>query len=152
MGYVKFDTAGLTKYVNNNIRNGLKEIGQDMVRLIRSSMVPGYGKVYKTKKGIHLASSPGSPPAPLTYRLHDSITYATTFGDKSKPGPRAQSDDFVGVPKKEVSVHTLSVGTSAPYGLAMEKGSKVTGLKARPYLWPALKKSRSIIKEALDRV
>ena len=134
--------------VNGNVRRALVDVGESLVDSIRGSMWFGLGKKYKYKGKIHFASSPGMPPTILSGRLHDSITYATTFGDTSPIGNRAQSGDGVSKPMASIDEHILVIGSNVPYALALEKGIKTRGLAPRPYLWPSLKKGRDTIKKA----
>jgi len=120
-------------------------------------MVPGTGRRYKRKgHRVHVASVPGRPPAPQSRRLHDSIMYFSSFGDKSNIGSSARPSDELRRPKKAPNNHVVSIGSNVPYALALEKGVKrsFTGgrIASRAYLWPSLKRSREMIKEAFTRV
>jgi len=143
----------LKAMVSTEVRSALVEVGTKIVSNVRESMVPGSWRSYKVKGVIHVASAPGKPPAPWSHRLHDSITYRTTFGDKSSLGPRAKSSDAIKEPKRAMGGHAVSIGSNAPYALSMEKGMRSGKRKVanRPYLWPALKRSRGTIKEAFTK-
>ena len=143
--------GALLAEVEKGVREGLIETGMRLVEDIRKSMIPGTGKTYKWKGGSHTSSEPGQPPSPLTYRLHDSISYATTFGDKSGVGARAEDGDAIKEPKRAMGGYAVSVGSNAPYALSLEQGDKGKGIKARPYMWPALYRGRQIIKDAFTR-
>lgn len=145
---VSINKKAIDAIVEKNVRQALVGIGTGLVKKIRNSMVPGTGKSYKIKNTIHIASMPGKPPSPFTYRLHDSITFQSNFGDKSNLGPSAQSGDGVGRPKRTMGGYVVTVGSKVPYALNLEIGNKKKGLAPRPYLWPALKGSRELIKEA----
>lgn len=149
---MKIDREALNRQIEGNVRVGLILAGKGIVELVRASMAAsGGGRTYKTKFGIHTASGPGMPPAPQTWRLHDSIAYHTNFGDSSPVGPRADKGDKISKPKRAMGGYVVSIGSNVPYALSLEKGNRVKKTAARPYLWPALKKSREIIKEAFDR-
>ena len=153
---VRIDRRKLTKYVNDNIREALIDVGGDLVDKIRDSMVPGHGRRYKRRRhmiyNVHFSSAPGRPPAPWTYRLRDSIMFHSSFGDKSIMGPAAKRNDGIKRPCGAMDAHIVSVGTNVEYALNLEKGSKKLHIQARPFLWPALKSSRGLIKEAFNRV
>jgi len=146
------DKKALNMMVEENVREALKITGAGLVKIVKDSMQPGSGRVYKVKGQEHIASSPGQPPAPWSGRLRDSITYHTNFGDKSELGPAAKATDAIGKPKRAMGGYAVSVGSNTPYALTMERGQKIKKVAARPYLWPALKRSRNLIKEAFDRV
>jgi len=150
-----FFKESLIRNVELNIRIGLMEAGAGIVEKVRKSMVPGHGRRWKRKghvrNDVHIASTPGRPPAPWSYRLHDSIMFHTSFGDKSDMGPNAQKTDGIGRPWHIYGEHVVSIGSNVPYAGTMEFGMKEKGIKPRPYLWPSLKKSRALIKKAFDR-
>lgn len=156
---VTIHKALLLNEVEKGVREALIETGIRLVAKIRDSMAPGTGKVYKWKGGVHIASAPGQPPAPFSRRLYNSITYHTTFGDKSdpiltggfyEPGDDPK-DDGVKKPQRAMGGYSVVVGSNVPYALALEMGRKDRGALARPYLWPMLKGSREEIKDAFTR-
>ena len=153
---INFNTQRLIAEVERNVSIALNEVGKGLVEYIRNSMAPGGGKVYKYKTRSHQASAPSQPPSPESGRLKDSITWATSFGTRSNPGGSAQPGDGVGKPETVVGFQSVVVGSNVPYALSMELGQKgKTGrfrTRARPYLWPALKKNRELIKKAFTRV
>ena len=105
--------------VEKDIRPALAEIGVKLVHSIKTSMVPGFGRTYRSGGGVHIASIPGQPPSPWSGRLRDSITYQTTFGDKIGVGAAAKSSDAIKKPKRAMGGHALSVGSNGESALAM---------------------------------
>ena len=149
MSRVHINKIAMIQMVERNTKTAFNKIGAGLVEKVRSSMSAGSGKTYKRKGELpHVASSPGRPPAPWSGRLHDSITFRTSFGQKSSMGGRAKPGDEINEPKGAMGGYALSVGSNVPYALSMEKGQKRNKVAARPYLWPCLVGSRGLIKEA----
>lgn len=149
---ININKAAILKEVELGVKEALIKTGIVLVAKIRTSMSPGTGKTYKWKGGVHTASAPGQPPSPFSRRLHDSITYHTTFGDKSEVGSQAHQADAVGKPKRSMGGYSVVVGSNVEYARSLEMGDKSQGLAPRPFLWPALKMSREDIKDAFTRV
>jgi len=146
-------SRGMVKgIVDAGVKGALITTGESLVVKIRNSMNPGMYRKYKFKGGTHYSSMPGTPPAPWTRRLSDSITYATSFGSKSSPGPSARATDGINSPIGDDTEMVLSVGSNVEYALSMERGLKSKKVSPRPYLWPALSGSRELIKKSFVRV
>ena len=142
---VKFNKHKLIVEVEKNVNIALKLIGKGLVKYTRDSMSTSAG------------STPGSPPGVESGRLYDSITWATSFGPKSRPAGRAFPSDGVGKPKLLEGIKAVVVGSNVPYALALERGARTTRGKkrrvaARPYLWPALRSNKELIIESFKRV
>jgi len=155
MNKVFINKALMVQLVEGDVRPALAEIGAKIVSDVRESMVPGTGRTYKHKGRVHTASAAGRPPSPDSGKLRDSITFHTNFGDQSRVGPMANSGDAIKKPKRAMGGYVVSVGSNVHYALAMEKGTKAgkssRRVADRPYLWPALVRSRGIIKEAFNQ-
>jgi len=150
MARFNLNKALLRKQVESNVRIALVISGTNLTRTIKASMIPGGGGKVTYKGRMHVRSSPNQPPSPMSGRLRDSVHYITSFGVKSPLGPMAKKTDRLSQPK-ETGAMVVSVGTNAEYALAIEKGYRPLNLKKRPYLWPALKGSREMIKDAFTR-
>jgi len=142
---VRFDKHKLIAEVEKNVKAALKLTGKGFVNRIRESMASTEG------------SSAGSPPGVVSGRLQDSITWASTYGARSRAGGRASPSDGVGKPKVTTGSQSVVIGSNVPYALALELGSKTSRgkkrrVKARPYLWPALRGGKDIIIESFSRV
>ena len=146
---VTINKLAATMVAEQGVRGALIETGARLVEKVRASMTPGTGRTYKWKGGQHTASAPDQPPAPFSRRLHDSISYHTTFGDKSSVGQEAEDGDGIKKPQQAMGGHSVVIGTNVPYALDLEIGTK--NVSMRPYLWPALKRSMADIKEAFKR-
>lgn len=113
-------------------------------------------KEYKVSKtgASHWSSSPGYPPNILTGRLRASMAhrisgkpyipsiyrYSGTGGEPGGSGKTNLSD-----PHGSFMVFTGHVGTDVEYARDLEKGKR--RVLARPFLLPALEKSRNKILE-----
>jgi len=171
MSRVTLSKDKLRRAVAGRLRESLINIGSDLVTDVKDSMVNfsastaglrsraqvasgrtnarGSGRVYMIKGVRHRSSPPGSPPAPFTHRLKDSIMFYTSFGDRSNQGPAVQRGDNIKKPKGNMwTKHLVVVGTNVPYAAALEHGTP--SIKPRPYLWPALKRARQNIKDRLN--
>jgi len=157
MANVTFNKAILMAGVERNIRSSLVEIGQNLVDEIKGIMQPGSGNVYIRLPGprIHRASIAGEPPAPDYWRLKDSITYKTTFGDGNEMGSNdpggseSTPSDAINSPRKTPNQYAVSVGTNVDYALELELG---IGMAARPYLARTLAGSTDMIIDAFSKI
>ena len=164
-----FDKSALRRAVNFRIRESLVKIGSELVGDIRDSMISQHsagvmrtrsevrqgkragkvGKLYKIAGKLHRASPPGSPPAPFSHRLKDSIMFHTSYGDKSEMGPAALREDALNKPQGNIwTSQGVAIGSNVPYAAVLEHGNR--RIKPRPYLWPALKRSKEMIKRNLN--
>ena len=138
-----FNRKKLETEVEKNVRTALKMVGKGISRSIKDSF--GASR-----------SSPGAPPGVISGRLQDSITWATSFGPRSRAGGRASPSDGVSKPKELIGTESVVIGSNVPYALALEMGYRKPGRRTktypRPYLWPALKNNSDLIKEAFRRV
>jgi len=137
--------------VDAGVKGSLIDVGEKLVTKIRGSMVAGSYRRYKFKGKVHYSSMPLTPPSPISYRLRDSITYATSFGIKSQVGPAAGAGDGINEPNGSDQEMVLSIGSNVEYALSMEKGYRKNKVERRPYLWPALASSRELIKSSFVR-
>jgi len=154
MAKVIFRKYQIKAQVNKNISKAFDVIGKKMVRRVRSSMKPGSGFTYlRVDPGgrvrTHRASSPGEPPAPDTVRLKDSITYASSLGQKSTVGSRAFPNDGIKQPSSKVGEMVLAWGSDVPYSIDLELGLG-EGLAPRPFLSRSLVDGMKDIEEAFD--
>lgn len=132
------------------------EIIEDACQIItqeaKDSMVEGSYRRWLSKKGdgsYHWSSHPGTPPAPDTEALKDSISYATSGGKTGGVGPNAEvgnieSPSYGG----NVNMTVGRIGTKDIVGLWQELGTRISSGK-RPFLRPALyKKEKEILNLA----
>jgi len=115
---------------------------------VKESMVAGTGRSWPSKRaegGMHTASVPNTPPAPDTEELRDSISWATSTGNKGggmgleSPVYGANTGRIVG-----------KVGTTNFKGWFHELGWTINGDK-RPFLRTALANSAKEIIEIIHR-
>jgi len=116
------------------------------------------GRSYQVSKTgpLHVASRPGEPPAVLTGRLRASlahrvsgktfIPHAYTFKGK---GEHKGGAGVTKLPEPEGGFHvtTAHVGTNVEYAMDLEKGKRK--IAARPFMLPALEKSRNKILDIM---
>lgn len=148
---LEFNKGLVKTLVERNTRSAFIEIGEKMVSNIRNSMQPGTGRKYKRPGGrIHIASVAGQPPAKDYKKLAESISYATSFGDKGG-GSSDSGVDGINPPKaggRHYRYYTLSVGSNSPYALFLELGLGSVKDKPRPYLARSLTDSKKDIEKA----
>lgn len=102
------------------LKKGAEDIKEDIIASMTNS--PASGRRYKRGGKIHIASSPGNPPRPDTYRLIKSIT-------------------------TRVIGNSIEVGSTIKnplYPKYLEKGTHK--MAPRPWLEPAVKKWTPIIQ------
>lgn len=135
------------------VKNIENEIIEDACQLVtqeaKDSMVEGSYKRSLSKRGdgsYHWSSSPGTPPAPDTEALKDSVSYATSGGKTGGLGPNSEVDNILVPVPLGVSETVGRIGTNDIVGLWQELGTKINKGK-RPFLRPALYKKE---KEILD--
>lgn len=145
---LEFNKGLVKTLVEQNTKAAFIEIGEKMVNNIRNSMQPGSGRKYKRPGGrIHIASVAGKPPAKDYGKLAESISYATSFGDKGG-GSNDSGVDGINTPKVGAKYYTLSVGSNSPYALFLELGLGSVKDKPRPYLARSLTDSKKDIEKA----
>lgn len=105
--------------------------------------IPGTGvEVKKTKSGkVHRRSIPGKPPAAETGILRSSIMSDVRVSGIGVTGKVGTDIDKIAA--------RAAIGTDVNYGLYLEIGT--SKMKARPYLRPALRARRRVIKRIFDR-
>lgn len=135
------------KNVENEIIEGACQI---ITQEAKDSMVEGSYKRSLSKKGdgsYHWSSTPGTPPAPDTEALKDSVSYATSGGKTGGIGPNSEVDNIdAPVYGANTNMTVGRIGTKDIVGLWQELGTRINQGK-RPFLRPALYKKE---KEILD--
>ena len=117
-------------------------------KAVKDSMVEGNYRPWPSKRGdgsIHYSSKPGTPPAPDTEELKDSISWAASNGQK---GGAEGSDPGIESPIYGSNVNKSEgrVGTTNDKGIFHEMAWTVDGEK-RPFLRPgAINNAKEIIK------
>jgi len=119
---------------------------------IKASMKPGSYRKYPSKRGDgswHWSSEPGTPPAPDTVALKDSISYATSGGKTGGLGPNSEVPN-VSIPSASASTGAVgNIGTQDAVGLWQELGTKLNS-DQRPFLRPAVLNSDAEISAAVE--
>ncbi len=125
----------------------------------RSMSTQKSGESYKVSKtgALHVASRAGEAPAVLTGRLRASLThrvsgktfipYPYKFSGKGGHPGGAGVTKLTDPKERGVMMTTAHIGTDVEYAEKLEKGSRK--IAARPFLLPALEKSRNKIVEIL---
>jgi len=117
--------------VNRRLERNLDKVGvllqRDIVMSFGSGGTPGSGG---TKGRVH--SKPGEPPYVQTGNLRRSITFQREGHSKLLVGSTLQPE-----------------GSTPSYAWLLEMGSPGGQLSARPYLRPALRKNKGLIKRML---
>ena len=134
------------------------EIIEDACQLVtqeaKDSMVEGAYKRSLSKKGdgsYHWSSSPGTPPAPDTEALKDSISYAISGGKTGGLGPKSEVDGIdAPVYGANTNLAVGRIGTNDAVGLFQELGTRISQGK-RPFLRPALYKKEKEILGLADK-
>lgn len=111
------------------VRPALADTGIEIVNEVRQSMAStrrDSSRMYRRGRKIHVASAPGSPPAPDTGRLTSSYGFRLSRGAKQ---------------------WHLDVGTNVAYAAHLEFGTSV--MEARPHLRPAIAKTATRIGAVL---
>lgn len=142
------------KEIIASVKNIENEIIEDACQLVtqeaKDSMVEGSYKRSLSKKGdgsYHWSSSPGTPPAPDTEALRDSVSYATSGGKTGGIGSNSEVGNIdTPVFGSNTNMTVGRVGTMDVTGLFQELGTRINKGK-RPFLRPALYKKE---KEILD--
>lgn len=129
----------------SNYLDALKTAGAHMEGVIKKSMRPGTGRVYRRGNITHRASAPGHPPAVDTGRLRASITFnwsGSGLGRKNPDSPVSASreGDGIGEPSSPKNRLRCVVGTNVRYGKSLELGTP--RMSPRPFLRVALEKER----------
>ena len=127
----------LKKRLGKNPDKNLSRALQDAVSLVQSEVISsiskqGTGIVYPRPWKDHHASKPGSPPATDTGTLRNSITTRIV----------RENDALIG----QIIAYAPD-GGGGNYAKHLEFGTR-RGLKARPFMQPALDKSAKKIKQA----
>lgn len=136
------------------VKNIENEIIEDACQLVtqeaKDSMVEGSYKRSLSKRGdglYHWSSTPGTPPAPDTEALKDSVSYATSGGKTGGLGPKSEVDN-IDTPIYGANTNLMvgRIGSKDIVSLWQELGTRINQGK-RPFLRPALYKKE---KEILD--
>jgi hypothetical protein len=120
--YKRIDAAALM------LKKKLKEVFQ-----------PGTGKTYKRKSVVHIASSPGSPPAVDNGILRASIAHETKRDGLNITASVGSDVDYIKRKAKR--------GTNVEYGFFLEVGTR--HIQRRPWLVNTLRKHHSRIKQII---
>jgi len=158
---MKWDDKALKTEVREKARRKLIRAAATVERECKKSMLSGSqgrsiiatkesSRQYTRtkKKKTHWSSPPGEPPHVDTGRLRASVTWALSEGNQQGNqivGP-AQAGDQVEAPDRDVARIIAVIGTNVDYAKALEFGFLPRGLKARPYLRPALKRAAAKIR------
>jgi len=149
---LKFNINKYRAAIIKDLESALVRVGKNLVDDVRESMTAGSGRKYNVGGKSHQASAAGEPPSPITGRLRDSVMYTTNFGRKSRMGGAAwASDELPEIMSGSRTELVLVVGSGAPYALDLEKGvkkatSRRKKMQPRPFMRPALMRSREMIK------
>lgn len=119
---------GKREQIEPNMRKALTSCALIVEREAKESMRPGDGIAYKRRSVIHIASSPGNPPAVDTGRLRASITHRLEW---------------------EAGGAAAYVGTSVEYARHLEFGT--SKMEPRPFLRPAVLINRQKIAETIAK-
>lgn len=126
------------KVIENNI---IEDACKIVVKEAKDSMVPGnYKRSLSMKKdgSYHWSSRPGSPPAPDTEELKDSVSYATSSGKSGGIGSKSRVGN-ISAPSATQNESVGRVGTNDIKGLWQELGTDQNPEpNERPFLRPAL--------------
>ena len=114
------------------VRRGLLDVGpeieREVVRRIKSP--PKTGRYYFRGGVLHQASAPGESPADWTGTLAESVGFEVSSPREMKIGTRV---------------------LIAPYGGAMEFGTKDGKIAPRPFLLPAILSKAREIKQSIEK-
>ena len=114
------------------VRRGLLDVGPEIereaVRRIKSP--PKTGRYYFRGGHLHQASAPGESPADWTGTLAESVGFEVSSPREMKIGTRA---------------------AIAPYGGAMEFGTKDGMIAPRPFLMPSVLSKAREIKQSIEK-
>ena len=123
-----------------------------LTQKVKDSMVPGSYRLWLSKKGdgsYHWSSKPGTPPAPDTEELKDSISFSTSGG---KSGGIGSNSKVANIDQPPAIVNSVigNVGTNEIKGLWQELGTSINPDK-RPFLRPVLYGSTQEILNLLSK-
>lgn len=135
-GLDRLDQAmkGVPELVDKEVRTALYACAQRVDKEAKQSIANGEGKrggrFYKRGNVLHQASAPGEPPSTDTGRLVNSITAYRSPHDKLEA--------------------TVVAGRgTVNYAAMLEFGTRY--MAARPFMFPALERSREWIRERLAK-
>lgn len=159
MAIFKWNTSVFESKIKQSSENAVEAMCDHLVKDVKASMLPGHHVEWKSNKNdgtSHWSSSPGTPPAPDTNILKDSISYAISNGKKSGVGPAAsrgakfiKSVDNVGSPIAMLKEVVGIVGTKDERAESLELGLE---FEPRPFLRPAIPRNKGVLRSIFSNV